>query len=153
MQDNINGSRNDQCIGRRFAKIRGLVLLVGVSMEQPKDRQRDTTSKFGNNSVISHIQKSPSADIQQLGDFVCWGTRTRTKNDRTRICSVTITPYPNTLTASRTPLFRFCGCKGRMFFSNTQRKSHFFLKKRKILGKVRIFVQIGWCFGGFRLTL
>ena len=25
----------------------------------------------------------------------CWGTRTRTKNDRTRICSVTITPYPN----------------------------------------------------------
>ena len=27
--------------------------------------------------------------------FVCWDTRTRTKNDRTRICSVTITPYPN----------------------------------------------------------
>ena len=25
----------------------------------------------------------------------CWDTRTRTKNDRTRICSVTITPYPN----------------------------------------------------------
>ena len=24
-----------------------------------------------------------------------WDTRTRTKNDRTRICSVTITPYPN----------------------------------------------------------
>ena len=24
-----------------------------------------------------------------------WGTRIRTKNDRTRICSVTITPYPN----------------------------------------------------------
>ena len=23
-----------------------------------------------------------------------WDTRTRTKNDRTRICSVTITPYP-----------------------------------------------------------
>ena len=27
--------------------------------------------------------------------FFCWDTRTRTKNDRTRICSVTITPYPN----------------------------------------------------------
>ncbi len=27
--------------------------------------------------------------------FCCWDTRTRTKNDRTRICSVTITPYPN----------------------------------------------------------
>ena len=24
-----------------------------------------------------------------------WDTRTRTRNDRTRICSVTITPYPN----------------------------------------------------------
>lgn len=27
--------------------------------------------------------------------LTCWDTRTRTKNDRTRICSVTITPYPN----------------------------------------------------------
>ena len=27
----------------------------------------------------------------------CWGTRIRTKNDRTRICSVTITPYPKNL--------------------------------------------------------
>ena len=26
---------------------------------------------------------------------LCWDTRTRTRNDRTRICSVTITPYPN----------------------------------------------------------
>ena len=24
----------------------------------------------------------------------CWGTRTRTRKGRTRICSVTITPYP-----------------------------------------------------------
>ena len=24
-----------------------------------------------------------------------WDTRIRTRNDRTRICSVTITPYPN----------------------------------------------------------
>ena len=27
----------------------------------------------------------------------CWGTRIRTKNDRTRICSVTITPYPKSI--------------------------------------------------------
>lgn len=26
--------------------------------------------------------------------FISWDTRTRTKNDRTRICCVTITPYP-----------------------------------------------------------
>ena len=30
-----------------------------------------------------------------------WDTRTRTKNDRTRICSVTITPYPNFIVATR----------------------------------------------------
>ena len=30
-----------------------------------------------------------------------WDTRTRTKNDRTRICSVTITPYPNIIVATR----------------------------------------------------
>ena len=33
--------------------------------------------------------------FQAIGFLCCWGTRTRTKNDRTRICSVTITPYPN----------------------------------------------------------
>ena len=27
--------------------------------------------------------------------IIGWDTRTRTKNGRTRICSVTITPYPN----------------------------------------------------------
>ena len=29
--------------------------------------------------------------------FLCWGTRTRTRKGRTRICSVTITPYPNVI--------------------------------------------------------
>ena len=32
-----------------------------------------------------------------IGLETCWDTRTRTRNDRTRICSVTITPYPNNL--------------------------------------------------------
>ena len=30
-----------------------------------------------------------------LSGFLGWGTRTRTRKGRTRICSVTITPYPN----------------------------------------------------------
>ena len=39
-----------------------------------------------------------------------WGTRTRTKNDRTRICSVTITPYPN-----KSLQFSFAGAKVLLF--------------------------------------
>ena len=39
-----------------------------------------------------------------------WGTRTRTKNDRTRICSVTITPYPN-----ESLQFSFAGAKVLLF--------------------------------------
>ena len=30
-----------------------------------------------------------------MKDALGWDTRIRTRNDRTRICSVTITPYPN----------------------------------------------------------
>ena len=40
-------------------------------------------------------KKSLSADFQRLSDLIFgWGTRTRTRKGRTRICSVTITPYP-----------------------------------------------------------
>ena len=44
------------------------------------------------------IQKKAAVrDAQQpfLKSCRCWSTRTRTWNDRTRICSVTITPYSN----------------------------------------------------------
>ena len=54
--------------------------------------------------------KNAKCLFQAFSVFVCWGTRTRTKNDRTRICSVTITPYPNVLTTERRVLN--CGCKG-----------------------------------------
>ena len=35
-----------------------------------------------------------TAKLMLSGLFVGWGTRTRTRKGRTRICSVTITPYP-----------------------------------------------------------
>lgn len=35
--------------------------------------------------------------INYLAILNGWDTRIRTRNDRTRICSVTITPYPNVL--------------------------------------------------------
>ena len=51
--------------------------------------------------------------------FMSWGTRTRTKNDRTRICSVTITPYPNNVE----------------HFSNAGAKVLLFYKLPKLLGE------------------
>ena len=39
-----------------------------------------------------------------------WGTRTRTKNDRTRICSVTITPYPNLFSIAGAKVLLFSEC-------------------------------------------
>ena len=38
-----------------------------------------------------HLHNEDAIQFNQLS----WDTRTRTRNDRTRICSVTITPYPN----------------------------------------------------------
>ncbi len=55
--------------------------------------------------------------------FLCWGTRARTRNDRTRICSVTITPYPMVLNSDAKV----------MFFFILQIKNHtFFIKSHKI---------------------
>ena len=42
------------------------------------------------------IYKKKTKNHVTLG-FLCWGIRTRTRKGRTRICSVTITPYPNFL--------------------------------------------------------
>ena len=43
-----------------------------------------------------HIKKTAlRRESQRSQTFCsCWGTRTRTRKGRTRICSVTITPYP-----------------------------------------------------------
>ena len=40
------------------------------------------------------LPKTKKASFQKK-DALGWDTRIRTRNDRTRICSVTITPYPN----------------------------------------------------------
>ena len=48
-------------------------------------------------------------EASRLRCFLCWATRTRTLNDRTRICSVTITPSVNSQLR----------CKGSTFFSKT----------------------------------
>ena len=64
-------------------------------------------------------------NFQHLSVLSCWGTRTRTRKGRTRICSVTITPYPNALVAHRMS-FPNCGCKGTEFFSFHQIFSQLF---------------------------
>ena len=71
-------------------------------------------------SAILEYEKSQITTL--LFDFQFrWDTRTRTKNDRTRICSVTITPYPNTFA-----LFYNCKCKGNNFFAKCKNYDCFF---------------------------
>ncbi len=65
----------------------------------------------------TQIQKKASL-ITERCPIGSWDTRIRTRNDRTRICSVTITPYPNI--AIMKLRFHKCGCKGTSFFSNHQ---------------------------------
>ena len=72
-----------------------------------------------------------------LAASFCWDTRTRTRNDRTRICSVTITPYPNFMSAI--VLFPDCDCKGTHFFLTDNIFTDFFLKNLKI---IRFFTRI-----------
>ena len=46
------------------------------------------------NGSSTKLPKTKKASFQKK-DALGWDTRIRTRNDRTRICSVTITPYPN----------------------------------------------------------
>ena len=59
----------------------------------------------------------------------CWDTRTRTRKNRTRICCVTITPYPNNYFSNlkQAPLVLKCDAKVRTFFVMTK-DSVFFIK-------------------------
>ena len=68
-------------------------------------------------------RKSQPPYFQAIGILSCWGTRTRTKNDRTRICSVTITPYPNHFAIN---LLLFAAAKVAVFCEQAKEK-HFFL--------------------------
>ena len=47
------------------------------------------------NPKIRWLKKKKAIDPWNRLLDICWGTRTRTRKGRTRICSVTITPYPN----------------------------------------------------------
>ncbi len=60
-----------------------------------KRQERAKEPLHAKNTPIVSKKNPLSTDFQQLSGLICWDTRTRTKNDRTRICSVTITPYPN----------------------------------------------------------
>lgn len=72
----------------------------------------------------SGIKKSAFYDKKTL--FSGWDTRTRTKNDRTRICCVTITPYPKI----KYGRCRFASAKLLFFFDNAIISGAFFLKKQ-----------------------
>lgn len=74
-------------------------------MTKPALRPHSSPVSFSAYSGI-RIAKTVLRGIQQVATkkpnclknnltYLCWDTRTRTRNDRTRICSVTITPYPN----------------------------------------------------------
>ena len=67
-----------------------------------------------------------------LKPLLCWDTRTRTRKNRTRICCVTITTYPNFIPASseQTPLVLNCDAKVRRFFSYSQTFPCFFSPKQ-----------------------
>ena len=74
-------------------------------------------------SAILEYEKSQITTL--LFDFQFrWDTRTRTKNDRTRICSVTITPYPNI--SKRDVLFSIASAKVLVFFEPTKFFGTFF---------------------------
>ena len=63
-----------------------------------------------------------------------WDTRTRTKNDRTRICSVTITPYPNACFALQSYyFFRISQTIYNIFFASF----YTFYKAEQVCKRVR----------------
>ena len=69
--------------------------------------------RYTKNAIFHHSDK-----IMALN---CWGTRTRTRKDRTRICSVANYTIPQTSFASRFPLDY--GCKVTRFFITSQAKT------------------------------
>ena len=86
--------------------------------------------------LSDYIKKSLSTELLLLSDWLGWGTRTRTKNDRTRICSVTITPYPNLLLSLSRDNW-LAGAKVLLFFELPTFFPTFlppFLKKSQIIG-------------------
>ena len=84
----------------------------------------------------SGLYKNRKADLDGSAS-VCWSTRIRTWNDRTRICSVTITPYSK---VASTVSFPICAAKVRTFLEPPNVFSIFFAKNA-------IFLQNGLILG------
>ena len=82
--------------------------------------------RYTKNAIFHHSDK-----IMALNR---WGTRTRTRKDRTRICSVANYTIPQTFFVSRFPLDY--GCKFTGFFHIYQTKVHFFWKKSLLLQNI-----------------
>ena len=78
-----------------------------------------------NESPIVHLYTTKKH--LRYGDASCWDTRIRTWNDRTRICSVTITPYPIDLTTH----FRIASAKLALFLELPKLLPTFFMKRDK----------------------
>ena len=66
--------------------------------------------------LTRHNDKGQPVDQQPIALCNSWDTRIRTWNDRTRICSVTITPYPNVIRNSSWN----CGAKVYYFFESAK---------------------------------
>ena len=49
--------------------------------------------------LLKNTYKKERLQLKSLS--FCWDTRTRTRKNRTRICCVTITPYPKVISAIR----------------------------------------------------
>ena len=85
----------------------------------------------------SGLYKNRKADLDGSAS-VCWSTRIRTWNDRTRICSVTITPYSK---VASTVSFSICAAKVRTFLEPPNVFSIFFAKNAIFLQKGVIFLR------------
>lgn len=74
------------------------------------------------------VNKEKKPRFKRISVFLCWGIRTRTRKGRTRICSVTITPYPNfvVLLSALQLCFSIASAKVRSFFETTKFFADFF---------------------------
>ena len=79
-----------------------------------------------------YIQKREASTEVSL---FCWDTRTRTRKNRTRICCVTITPYPN---VNPHPLGSSCfyECKGTTFLPTAKTFPDFFYQNLNFYQKI-----------------
>ena len=98
-------------------------VVFGIQIQPKADFLKEDIQK---NAIFHHSDK-----IMALNR---WGTRTRTRKDRTRICSVANYTIPQTFFVSRFPLDY--GCKFTGFFHIYQTKVHFFWKKSLLLQNI-----------------